>query len=133
MYLTEYLSKDNSENAKFEENKEINTDITNETINEGSVNSDFVDKSYKSASAKKTDIAEIRDCISNMLSQNNNVMNLGMIKENLMKIYPGFNIQDYDCSSFKVFLESMEGFKIIENNANIDWYFIIKIMIYCYI
>lgn len=114
------LSKDNSENAKFEENKEINTDITNETINEGSVNSDFVDKSYKSASAKKTDIAEIRDCISNMLSQNNNVMNLGMIKENLMKIYPGFNIQDYDCSSFKVFLESMEGFKIIENNANID-------------
>lgn len=70
--------------------------------------------------AKKTDIAEIRECISNILSQNNNVMNIGLIKQNLMKIYPDFNLQDYDCSSFKVFLESMEGFKIIENNANID-------------
>ena len=43
-----------------------------------------------------------------------------MVKENLMKIYPDFNLRDYDYSSFKVFLESMEGFKIIENNANID-------------
>ena len=105
-----------SDNAKYEEKTSINTDITNDI----SVNSDMKDDSNKISNIEKVDIRQIRDCIANMLSQNNNVMNIGLIKQNLMKIYPDFNLQDYDCSSFKVFLESMEGFKIIENNANID-------------
>ena len=97
------------------------------------INAKINDDSNKISNTEKADIRQIRDCIANMLSQNNNVMNIGLIKQNLMKIYPDFNLQDYECSSFKVFLESIEGFKIIENNANIDWYFIIKIEIYVYI
>ena len=114
--FTGVLSKVDSDNAKYEEKTSINTDITNDI----SVNSDMKDDSNKISNIEKADIRQIRDCIANILSQNNNVMNIGLIKQNLMKIYPDFNLQDYDCSSFKVFLESMEGFKIIENNANID-------------
>ena len=78
------------------------------------------DDSNDDVKIEKIDIRQLRDFIANILSQNNNAMNIGMLKEKLLETYPEFNLRDYDCSSFKIFLESMEGFKIIENNANID-------------
>lgn len=110
----------NINTEKMEEEPDEKIDTISEFSIKNLINAKINDDSNKISNIEKADIRQIRDCIANILSQNNNVMNLGMIKENLMKIYPGFNIQDYDCSSFKVFLESMEGFKIIENNANID-------------
>lgn len=108
----------NTEKMKEEPDEKIDT-ISEFSI-KNLINAKINDNSNKISNTEKADIRQIRDCIANMLSQNNNVMNIGLIKQNLMKIYPDFNLQDYDCSSFKVFLESMEGFKIIENNANID-------------
>ena len=108
----------NTEKMKEEPDEKIDT-ISEFSI-KNLINAKINDDSNKISNTEKADIRQIRDCIANMLSQNNNVMNIGLIKQNLMKIYPDFNLQDYECSSFKVFLESMEGFKIIENNANID-------------
>lgn len=105
---------------KMGEKSDVKTDTISEISTKNETTSEINVDSNKISNAEKTDIREIRNFISNMISQNNNMMNIGMIKENLVKTYPNFNLQDYDCSSFKVFLESMEGFKIIENNANID-------------
>ena len=110
----------NINTEKMEEEPDEKIDTISEFSIKNLINAKINDDSNKISNIEKVDIRQIRDCIANILSQNNNVMNIGLIKQNLMKIYPGFNIQDYDCSSFKVFLESMEGFKIIENNANID-------------
>mgnify|MGYP000862642111 CR=1 FL=1 len=105
---------------KMGEKSDVKTDTISEISTKNETTPEINVDSNKISNAEKTDIREIRNFISNMISQNNNMMNIGMIKENLLKTYPNFNLQDYDCSSFKVFLESMEGFKIIENNANID-------------
>ena len=105
---------------KMGEKSDVKTDTISEISTKNETTPEINVDSNKISNAEKTDIREIRNFISNMISQNNNMMNIGMIKENLVKTYPNFNLQDYDCSSFKVFLESMEGFKIIENNANID-------------
>ena len=110
----------NINTEKMEEEPDEKIDTISEFSIKNLINAKINDNSNKISNIEKADIRQIRDCIANMLSQNNNVMNIGLIKQNLMKIYPDFNLQDYDCSSFKVFLESMEGFKIIENNANID-------------
>ncbi|EJP23136.1 NYN domain protein [Peptostreptococcaceae bacterium AS15] len=105
---------------KMGEKSDVKTDTISEISTKNETTPEINVDSNKISNAEKTDIREIRNFISNMISKNNNMMNIGMIKENLVKTYPNFNLQDYDCSSFKVFLESMEGFKIIENNANID-------------
>ncbi|RKW52845.1 MAG: NYN domain-containing protein, partial [Lachnospiraceae bacterium] len=110
----------NINTEKMEEEPDEKIDTISEFSIKNLINAKINDDSNKISNIEKVDIRQIRDCIANILSQNNNVMNIGLIKQNLMKIYPDFNLQDYDCSSFKVFLESMEGFKIIENNANID-------------
>lgn len=110
----------NINTEKMEEEPDEKIDTISEFSIKNLINAKINDDSNKISNTEKADIRQIRDCIANMLSQNNNMMNIGLIKQNLMKIYPDFNLQDYDCSSFKVFLESMEGFKIIENNANID-------------
>lgn len=110
----------NINTEKMEEEPDEKIDTISEFSIKNLINAKINDDSNKISNTEKADIRQIRDCIANILSQNNNVMNIGLIKQNLMKIYPDFNLQDYDCSSFKVFLESMEGFKIIENNANID-------------
>ncbi len=110
----------NINTEKMEEEPDEKIDTISEFSIKNLINAKINYNSNKISNIEKADIRQIRDCIANMLSQNNNVMNIGLIKQNLMKIYPDFNLQDYDCSSFKVFLESMEGFKIIENNANID-------------
>lgn len=110
----------NINTEKMDEEPDEKIDTISEFSIKNLINAKINDDSNKISNIEKADIRQIRDCIANMLSQNNNVMNIGLIKQNLMKIYPDFNLQDYDCSSFKVFLESMEGFKIIENNANID-------------
>ena len=110
----------NINTEKMEEEPDEKIDTISEFSIKNLINAKINDDSNKISNIEKADIRQIRDCIANILSQNNNVMNIGLIKQNLMKIYPDFNLQDYDCSSFKVFLESMEGFKIIENNANID-------------
>ena len=110
----------NINTEKMEEEPDEKIDTISKFSIKNLINAKINDDSNKISNTEKADIRQIRDCIANMLSQNNNMMNIGLIKQNLMKIYPDFNLQDYDCSSFKVFLESMEGFKIIENNANID-------------
>jgi len=110
----------NINTEKMDEEPDEKIDTISEFSIKNLINAKINDDSNKISNIEKADIRQIRDCIANMLSQNNNVMNIGLIKQNLMKIYPDFNLQDYDCSSFKVFLESMEGFKITENNANID-------------
>lgn len=110
----------NVNTEKMEEEPDEKIGTISEFSIKNLINAKINDDSNKISNTEKADIRQIRDCIANMLSENNNVMNIGLIKQNLMKIYPDFNLQDYDCSSFKVFLESMEGFKIIENNANID-------------
>jgi len=110
----------NINTEKMDEEPDEKIDTISEFSIKNLINAKINDDSNKISNIEKADIRQIRDCIANILSQNNNVMNIGLIKQNLMKIYPDFNLQDYDCSSFKVFLESMEGFKIIENNANID-------------
>lgn len=110
----------NINTEKMDEEPDEKIDTISEFSIKNLINAKINDDSNKISNIEKADIRQIRDCIANMLSKNNNVMNIGLIKQNLMKIYPDFNLQDYDCSSFKVFLESMEGFKIIENNANID-------------
>ncbi|EFM38463.1 hypothetical protein HMPREF0379_1756 [[Eubacterium] yurii subsp. margaretiae ATCC 43715] len=88
---------------KMGEKSDVKTDTISEISTKNETTPEINVDSNKISNAEKTDIREIRNFISNMISQNNNMMNIGMIKENLVKTYPNFNLQDYDCSSFKVF------------------------------
>jgi hypothetical protein len=61
----------------------------------------------------RVDSSEIYNYIdSQRLATKDKTINIGLLKSNIVKMYPHFNVKDYGYSSMKKFLQSILGITI---------------------